>query len=96
MAHRGSVTAIHAVVIGRVQGVGFRYSTQRRAAALGLVGWVRNRPEGSVEVWAQGNPHDVDRLVAFLRDGPPAAGVAAVHVDEPSPDPALDRFTVTF
>lgn len=63
------------VVSGRVQGVAFRWHTQRMARQLGLTGWVRNQPDGSVRLVAEG-PHD--RLLALLqwaRRGPDRARV---------------------
>ncbi|MBI5836682.1 MAG: acylphosphatase [Candidatus Eisenbacteria bacterium] len=71
---------IYARVEGRVQGVGFRYVTARRALELGLTGWVHNLPGGHVELEAQGAASDVARLVEFLHKGPPAARVDQVHV----------------
>lgn len=90
---RGALTA---VVDGRVQGVGFRYATWRLAAELGLAGWVRNRPDGSVEVWAQGPSSSLARLTAFLAEGPPGAAVWSVETTETDPDPALTSFDVRF
>lgn len=55
---------LHAIVHGHVQGVGFRYWTVRQATRLGLVGWVANRNDGSVEIVAQG---DHDQVIALLR-----------------------------
>jgi acylphosphatase len=74
--------AFHAVVRGRVQGVGFRFFVQRRAADLGLRGWVRNL-EGreSVEVFAEGPEPDLETLVSDLRRGPSMALVETVEVD---------------
>lgn len=72
--------AARAVVRGRVQGVGFRDATVRRARSLGVLGWVRNREDGAVEVHAEGPPAAVDALVAFLREGPRAAQVADAEV----------------
>jgi acylphosphatase len=66
---------LHAVVRGRVQGVGFRYTTLRRAHALGLVGWVANRGDGAVEVVAEGARPALDTFLEFLHVGPPAADV---------------------
>ena len=82
------------VVRGRVQGVGFRHHTKLRARELGLVGWVRNLPDGSVEVVAQGAAAELGRLADFLRVGPPSARVDAV--DEVCADPLRDatRFVV--
>ena len=70
--------AFRAVVHGDVQGVGFRDETVRRARALELTGWVRNGPDGSVEVHAEGPVRARDELLAFLRDGPRLARVVAV------------------
>lgn len=86
--------AISAVVVGRVQGVGYRYSTQRVGTELGLAGWVRNRPDGTVEIWAQGNDAEVDRLVEFLGTGPPACRVTSLIVNDTDPDPGLSGFGV--
>jgi acylphosphatase len=63
---------------GRVQGVWFRDSTRRRATELGVTGWVRNRPGGSVEVLAEGSEEAVKRLIAWCHDGPSAARVDRV------------------
>lgn len=70
-------------VHGRVQGVGFRWWTWRRASELGLRGAVRNLPDGTVEVLAAGPPDALNRLYTLLHDGPPAAQVA--HVEEADP-----------
>ncbi|WP_028451069.1 acylphosphatase [Chitinilyticum aquatile] len=69
-------------VYGRVQGVGFRYSTCLAALRLGLAGWVRNRLDGSVEVHAEGTPEQLRALAAWLQKGPPAARVERVQTDE--------------
>jgi acylphosphatase len=75
-------TAIHAHVEGRVQGVGFRYNCYYEARRLGLTGWVRNTPEGDVEVWAEGAAAKLDELLAWLRIGPPHAGVTELRVEK--------------
>ena len=66
-------------VTGRVQGVGFRASTARRARALGLEGYACNRSDGSVEVLVAGAPEAMDRLGAWLARGPPSAQVMQVE-----------------
>jgi acylphosphatase len=71
---------VHAVVHGRVQGVSFRWHTEEEAERLGLTGWVRNRSDGSVELEAEGARDAVERLVAWCRQGPPAARVTGVEV----------------
>lgn len=72
--------AIRAVVSGRVQGVGFRDATLRRARELQLHGWVRNRDDGTVQVHAEGDRAQLEQLVAFLGRGPRAAQVDDVDL----------------
>jgi acylphosphatase len=71
---------LHAVVRGRVQGVGFRWFVVRAAADLGLEGWVMNRADRAVELVAEGPAERLDQLVARLRAGPPSSSVQAVEV----------------
>ena len=73
-------TAVELLVSGRVQGVGFRYCTAERAESLGVTGWVRNEPDGSVALHAEGPAGAVDALVAWCHDGPPLARVSNVAV----------------
>ncbi len=67
-------------VTGRVQGVFYRASTQARAQELGLSGWVRNCPDGSVELEASGDAEALQQLEAWLWQGPERAQVSAVEV----------------
>jgi acylphosphatase len=76
-----SARRLHAVVRGTVQGVGFRATTSYEARKLGLSGWVRNRPDGSVEVEAEGDDKPLDDFVAYLHKGPLGAHVDSVAVD---------------
>lgn len=62
------------MVHGRVQGVGFRYFVVREAQQLGLTGWVRNRPDGTVETEAVGDEATLERFVAAVRKGPGTIG----------------------
>jgi DNA ligase D-like protein (predicted 3'-phosphoesterase) len=80
MAGAGSV-AVRAIVHGGVQGVGFRDAAVRQAGELGVLGWVRNGEDGTVQVHAEGPGAAVDELLAFLRSGPPAAHVTSVDVE---------------
>ncbi|MFH1278747.1 MAG: acylphosphatase [Candidatus Eisenbacteria bacterium] len=75
---------IRVFVRGGVQGVSFRYFTRRAASNLGLSGWVRNLPDGGVELEAQGPRKDVESLLEEVRTGPPAAEVEGTDV-EPIP-----------
>jgi acylphosphatase len=77
------------LVSGRVQGVYYRASTVRLAAELGLKGYARNLPDGRVEVLACGEPQAVERLLAWLWDGPSAAGVTAVDVQDAAAGEAI-------
>lgn len=89
MSQEREVVQALAVVDGRVQGVYYRASTQEQARALGLRGWVRNLPDGRVELRAQGTRGRVEALLAWCRKGPPSARVASVDVDWETPDPEL-------
>ncbi len=71
---------VRLVIVGVVQGVGFRHFIWRQATQLGLDGQVRNRPDGSVEVIAFGEPGQIDRLIELARHGPSAACVSDVGV----------------
>lgn len=66
---------------GRVQGVSYRASTVMAADARGLTGWVRNLPDGNVELEAQGDDAQVDSLLEWCREGPPAARVDRVDTE---------------
>jgi acylphosphatase len=79
-------------VVGRVQGVGFRWWTQRAGQALGLGGHVRNLPDGSVEVQVRGRAVDLDALERVLWEGPPMARVDDVRPMEPNPATPSERF----
>ena len=70
---------VHAIVRGRVQGVGYRAETQQQGRMLGLVGWVRNLPDGSVELEAEGPRAALDALLAWAALGPPGARVDALE-----------------
>jgi len=75
---------VHVVVRGRVQGVAFRAHTADQARRVGVSGWVRNRPDGSVEAAFEGPRPAVEALLGFVRRGPHAAHVDDVEVrDEP-------------
>jgi acylphosphatase len=72
------------VVSGHVQGVFFRDSTRERAEAEGVAGWACNRGDGAVEVVLEGPQDAVERVLAFLREGPSRASVESVEVVEDS------------
>ena len=84
----------HVRVEGRVQGVGFREACVHEARSLGIAGWVRNRPDGSVEALLQGPAEAVARMLDWLHRGPPAARVTRVQASPAAPpiDHAPHRF----
>jgi len=86
---------LHAIVHGRVQGVNFRYHTQSQAQALDLTGWVANRPDGTVEVVAEGPRPALEQLLLFLQQGPSQARVDRVDAEWQGPAGRFTRFQVT-
>jgi acylphosphatase len=82
------------LVSGRVQGVGFRYFARRVAGRLGLVGWVRNLPDGGVEAVAEGSPEDLARFLSELRIGPTLADVTKVRASPTDSSEALAGFEI--
>jgi len=74
--------AVEVRVTGRVQGVSFRWYAAREARRLGLAGWVRNEPDGSVAAHLEGSDDAVGEMVDWCRHGPPAARVDDVAVSE--------------
>ena len=89
-------TGFTGAVAGRVQGVGFRYFVTRSARGLGLSGYVRNLPDGMVEVAASGNRASLDALAALLKKGPPGAVVESVTLDWSTRPDETGRFDVRF
>ena len=92
----GEKRAFHAVARGRVQGVGFRYSTIHEARRLGVFGTVRNCPDGSVEVVAEGEAERIQRFLLWLRRGPSAAHVSGLDVDDIPYSGTFTAFDVEF
>ncbi len=76
-----------------MQGVFFRDTTRRQASTWGVAGWVRNRPDGTVEAVFEGDPEGVEAMVAFCREGSRGARVDRVEVSEEDPQ-GLDEFEV--
>jgi len=85
--------ALAITISGRVQGVGFRFSTVHKAQEMGIAGFVRNQPDGSVYIEAEGEPDKLNEFVKWCWQGPPAARVENVSKQEiPSRD--YSRFGV--
>lgn len=76
---------VHVTVRGEVQGVGYRYTMRMVAREAGVAGWVRNRPDGSVEAEVEGTPGQVDEVLAWMADGPPGSLVESATVTDAAP-----------
>ena len=86
--------AVHVLVSGQVQGVGYRQGCRQTARSLGLVGWVRNLADGRVEVFAQGADEGIDRLLDWVWSGPSSAWVTGVESDVVAEDRTLTDFFI--
>ena len=82
------------IISGRVQGVGFRYFTQAVAARCGVHGWVRNLPDGQLEISAEGEADALETFEGDVRHGPRGARIEAIEVDSASPDGRNTGFTI--
>ncbi len=87
---------IRLVIEGRVQGVWFRESTRRQAVSQGVKGWVRNNPDGTVEVLAEGPQEAVHKLRSWCRRGPSAARVTHVQETEEAWQGEFDSFGIVY
>lgn len=85
---------VRAMVSGRVQGVWYRAHTRAKAVELGVAGFVRNLPDGLVEIVAQGDAAQVDALMDWARIGPPMAEVTEVRVREMAEKEEYNSFEV--
>ncbi len=86
--------AVRALVYGRVQGVAFRHNTKLRAEKLRLHGWVRNNPEGTVEVFAEGRVEDIEEFKEFLKVGAQPAKVEKVEFFNVNPSDEFSSFKI--
>ncbi|OGY22582.1 MAG: acylphosphatase [Candidatus Woykebacteria bacterium GWB1_45_5] len=72
---------VHLVIIGEVQAVGFRFTAIEVARDLGLTGWVKNNPDGSVEIVAEGPKEKLENLLTWAKTGPPLARIEDVKIE---------------
>lgn len=86
--------ARHYRITGRVQNVGFRYFAQRVASEHQISGWVRNTPDGAVEIAAEGDTHAMRQFESMITTGPPGAWVDAVDTTEASIGPDRSGFVI--
>lgn len=87
---------VHVIVEGRVQGVFFRAYTRDAATGLGLSGWVKNRPDGSVEALIEGEKNSVEKMLHWFHQGSPNSIVAKVHATEESPVGETSPFEIHY
>lgn len=85
---------LEARVSGRVQGVSFRYYTQKKAMEVGVVGWVRNEPDGTVRLAAEGEEAGLNKLLEFVKVGPPYARVDRCDFDWKEYTGDFERFRI--
>lgn len=90
------MNTVHVIIEGRVQGVFFRDYTTRQAKQLGLSGWVRNMPDGSVEAIISGKDKNVDAMIEWFQSGSPLSVVTSVQVDEILPTEKLSGFEIRY
>jgi len=87
---------IHTFISGLVQGIFFRAATRTLAIQLNLTGWVRNLRDGRVEVVAEGEKENIDKLIQFLRKGPPGARVEKIEIKTEDYKDEFKDFKVVF
>ncbi|NEP15353.1 MAG: acylphosphatase [Leptolyngbya sp. SIO4C1] len=87
---------IKLTVYGTVQGVGFRYHTRQKALDLGLTGYVRNRPDGTVEIVAEGDRTALEQLTRWAHEGSPAAQVSQVETAEQLQINRFETFVIDY
>lgn len=90
------MAAFRATVKGMVQGVGFRYYTQRAANRLGVRGWVRNLPDGNVEVEVEADRDTLERFIEELEAGPTFARVDEIDLHWLDADPGHRSFSIKY
>lgn len=88
------MTRVRLIVLGRVQGVGFRYAARDAASECGVAGWVRNLADGTVEIVAQGPADAVARMTAWAERGPRHSSVERVAVERQTPEAGLLEFDI--
>lgn len=96
MGERELIARAHIFVSGRVQGVFYRARTQETARAYGLMGWVRNCPDGRVEALMEGRKESISKVINWCRQGPPAAHVTDIDTDWEEPTGEFHDFTIRY
>ena len=89
-------TRAHAIISGRVQGVFFRMETKRAADRFGVLGWVQNLRDGTVEAVFEGDRNQIDDILAWCKEGPPRAKVTDVEVSWEDYSGEFRKFDITY
>lgn len=92
--HMSEKTCVRVVISGTVQGVGFRWRAMEAALALGVAGWIANRPDGSVEAVFQGSLSAVDEMIRWSRKGPPGAKIDGFEIHQHDIDREIHEFLI--
>ncbi len=91
---KAAPNALHAIVRGKVQGVGFRVFVRDAALGMGCNGWVRNLADGSVEVHAEADEMTLTELLTEISKGPPWGHVSGVDIEWKTCEPTAERFRI--
>ena len=89
-------TRAHAIISGRVQGVFFRMETKRAADRFGVLGWVQNLRDGTVEAVFEGDRNQIDDILAWCKEGPPRAKVTDVEVSWETYSGEFRKFDISY
>ena len=88
------MVTVHILISGKVQGVYFRSSAKEKADALQILGWVKNRQDGRVEMVAKGHRESIDEFISWCKQGPRGAVVSDVEVTEEADEIKFERFLI--
>jgi len=88
------VKSVYLLIGGRVQGVGFRYYVRHRAEELQISGWVHNTPDGRVEIEAEGDPHNLEIFIDWVKIGPTRATIRSFSISEITPIRNFTNFII--
>jgi acylphosphatase len=86
---------VRVIITGIVQGVGYRWRAREAALSLGITGWIKNRPDGSVEAVFQGPPGPLEEMIKWAWSGPPGAAVREVATTSCRYEPEMKGFVIT-
>lgn len=87
---------VHITINGKVQGIWFRANTKQKAEQLGITGWVKNIPNGSVEAIFEGEENCIKEMIDWCQHGPPQAKVENIEIKEQSITNGFDEFLIKY